>query len=147
MDIKIMEKYFENRDFIISELKSNPIDSYIDLIKIVAKCILGDKYSEKNIKETNFGDYQGTHFFIFSSNSYQPEAEETYITHNYYGSCSECDALLNIIQYQENNFNEEQIENLLYLCCQLFQHTSCLGFLDVENKKEEELKKLGLGIK
>lgn len=145
MDLKIMDKYFENRDFIISELKSNSIDDYIDLIYIVSKCILGDKYSQENVKKIDFGDYQGTNFFIFASDSYQPDAEETYITHNYYGSCSGCDALLSITKYETDKFSEEQIEELLYLVCQLFQHTSCLDFLDVENKKEEELKKLGLG--
>ena len=60
VDLKIMEKYFENRDFIISELKSSSINDYIDLVYIVSKCILGNKYSQENVGKIDFGDYQGT---------------------------------------------------------------------------------------
>lgn len=66
------------------------------------------------------GEYQGTMVFVTPGGGYQPY--EHYITYVSYGSCSGCDTLQAIIEYQDNNeLSDEKLEQLFTLVLHMFQ--------------------------
>lgn len=67
------------------------------------------------------GDYQGTQIFIIPSNTYQPSVEDYVYTNTYYGSCSGCDTLQAISNYEEGFPDEEQIKDYMELSLHLLQ--------------------------
>lgn len=69
----------------------------------------------KNIHVINDGDWSGTGIFIIPEKDvYQPGIEDYLMTHTYYGSCSGCDTLLNIVDFCEEDYpNEVLLHNLL----------------------------------
>lgn len=69
------------------------------------------------------GDYQGTLIFIIPSTTYQPSVDEYIYTHNYYGSCSGCDALLNA-QTMER---QDCIKSIMSIALHLIENFKFLG--------------------
>ncbi len=68
------------------------------------------------------GDYQGTQIFIVPLNTYQPRAEDYVYTNTYYGSCSGCDTLLAILDYDtDKKPSENQIKDYMTLALHLLQ--------------------------
>lgn len=67
------------------------------------------------------GDYQGTQVFILHRNVYQPSVEDYVYTNTYYGSCSGCDTLQHIHQYEYGLPDEEQVKDYVELCLHLLQ--------------------------
>lgn len=68
------------------------------------------------------GDYQGMQLFIFHADTYQPGVEDYYYTHNYYGSCSGCDTLLSILEWDDEALpTDSQVEEYMSLCLHLLQ--------------------------
>ena len=51
-----------------------------------------------------------------------------YITDNYYGSCSGCDTLMGIIEYDEDKYpSEQQVKKFMQLALNMVQKMKCLG--------------------
>lgn len=117
-----LERYFK-------KTKQEKYDTYgklvHKLIAIVVNPYLND--NDKRIIETDDiriiddGDYQGTQIFIVHERVYQPDVSNYYYTHNYYGSCSGCDTLLGISEYDEGLPNEEQVQGYMTLSLHLLQ--------------------------
>ena len=59
-----------------------------------------NKLIQKNILTIDDGDYQRVVIFILHKDAYQPDIEDYVYTNTYYGSCSGCDALLGINEYE-----------------------------------------------
>lgn len=82
-------------------------------------------WNELNIKDMvvlDHGDYQGMQLFIFHADTYQPGIEDYYYTHNYYGSCSGCDTLLSILEWDDEALpTDSQVEEYMSLCLHLLQ--------------------------
>lgn len=82
-------------------------------------------WNELNIEDMvvlDHGDYQGMQLFIFHADTYQPEVEDYYYTHNYYGSCSGCDTLLSILEWDDEALpTDSQVEEYMSLCLHLLQ--------------------------
>ena len=120
---EFVDKWFAKQAWVNTQLKTRPIRDYEDLIKIVAECVLFkevDYLDQLHIKRTAFSDYSGVEYFIITTNT-TADTDETYITHNWYGSCSGCDTLLGITKYEETGFDEQQIKELNILCLHLLQ--------------------------
>ena len=115
-----LKKYFETHG------QSN-YDEYKDLVDLVVKYILnadGEDNMGINSKEISViddGRYSGTLIFVMHKNRYEPDLEDYYWTHNFYGSCSGCDALLRISRYDEGLPNEEQVKEYMNLCLHIIQ--------------------------
>lgn len=114
--------------------KNNTIekyDEYKKLIKLVLELIInkdnnvyGETINIDELKEIDYGDYQGSLIYVFPANVYQPIARDTFYTTVDYGSCSVCDTLLSIIDYHpEKKPNDNQIKDLMQLCLNLVQNT------------------------
>ncbi len=83
-----------------------------------------DKLDTENIVTIDHGDYQGTQIYLIPQDHYQPSVDEYIWTHNYYGSCSGCDAMLAATTATDE---KEQIEKLLKIALQQVERMKVLG--------------------
>ena len=90
-----------------------------------------DGYSEKfdisKMTVIDDGDYQGTTIYIIPKDTYQPSINDYVITDNYYGSCSGCDTLLAISEYEDDLPNKEQVKEYMTIALHLVQKMRWLG--------------------
>jgi hypothetical protein len=97
---------------------------YEHLVKLVVNHILNapsDKYDYKwqvdEIITIDNGSYQGTQLFVIPMDTYQPSEYEYLMTYVGYGSCSGCDTLLNIQNYDyDKPATEKQVNYFMQLC-------------------------------
>jgi hypothetical protein len=97
---------------------------YEHLVELVVKHILNapsDKYDYKwqvdEIITIDNGSYQGTQLFVIPMDTYQPSEYEYLMTYVGYGSCSGCDTLLNIQNYDyDKPATEKQVNYFMQLC-------------------------------
>lgn len=128
MDSDIIKRWEKNKQHLSEYLQNNPHQNYeyMDLIKIlVNEClnydIKNDTFSN-DINVIDHGDYQGTQIFILHKDDYQPSIRDYYYTHNEYGSCSGCDALLAIQDSDSSEFpSEKQVKEYMDLMLHLIQ--------------------------
>lgn len=132
----------------LEETQLEHVDTYTKLLHIILQEFNNvidkddtksdsDKFRE-DIKQIDYGEYQGTLILTFAKDTYQPTAEETFYTYVEYGSCSGCDTLQNIIYsgpycYMEystlnedekieyDNCKKTQIDDLLALCLHMIE--------------------------
>lgn len=129
-----LEKWEKNKAFLEGVLR-NRSDlndcSYKDLVKLVVWCILnaGDEdrqWSVERITEIDDGDYQGTLLYLIPADSYQPDETEYLMTYVGYGSCSGCDTLQGIQDYETKELTESQVKSFMALCkdlvCNMTKH-------------------------
>ena len=67
------------------------------------------------------GDYQGTKIFIIPKDTYQPSVGDYVVTNTYYGSCSGCDTLQSISNYDYDLPTEGQVKEYMTLALHLVQ--------------------------
>ena len=127
-----LQEYYKNT-------KQVEYGSYEEIVKNIFEIVI-NPYLENNSKyplEKGFnteemtviddGDYQGTQLFILPLNVYQPNAEEYVVTNIYYGSCSGCDTLLAIQDYDTDKLpNEEQVKDYMQLSLHIIQKCKML---------------------
>lgn len=97
--------------------------NYIDIVKMVCRCILNVNMIEGDpeidvdkITMIDNGDYQGTLLFMLPFCTYQPPSESDYLmTFVDYGSCSGCDTL-QIIQSNDDPSDQDMTDSYLTLC-------------------------------
>lgn len=128
-----IKQWEKNKDKLRDYFKNNTVDKYDEykkLVKLVLNIIINndnDVYGEKidvsQLKEIDFGDYQGTLIYIFPADTYQPSANETFYMTVDYGSCSGCDTLMGIIDiFQDGTPSDKQVDELMTLCLHLVQN-------------------------
>lgn len=126
-----LEEYFRTT-------KQDEYDEYKTLVGLLFDIVVnpefGDwdnnKFDTKNILEIDDGDYQGTEIFILHKNVYQPYIEDYVYTSTYYGSCSGCDTLMRISEYDDGLPSESQVNDYMDLCLHLLQ--KCHYMIDEE---------------
>lgn len=136
--LKILyEKWEKNREALKSAISRIPDVSeleYKDLVKLTFSAIYNDgddtdiPYGYKSlgldhITMIDNGDYQGTLLFLIPFKTYQPSESEYLMTYVGYGSCSGCDTLLSIVDYQYGPATERQVSDLLALCKDIVTNT------------------------
>jgi hypothetical protein len=94
-------------------------------VKLFEICFTNaDDYSGFDIDKMRViddGHYQGTKIFIIPKDTYQPSINDYITTHTYYGSCSGCDTLQSICEYDEGLPTEEQVKRYMTLALHLVQ--------------------------
>lgn len=110
-----LEKWFR-------ENKMKKYDSYLKIIRAIFTYVISE-YDVEKIHVIDDGDWSGTEIFIIPEKDvYQPGIEDYLMTHTYYGSCCGCDTLLNIVDFCEEDYpNEEQVKQLMTLSLHLIQ--------------------------
>ena len=83
--------------------------SYDELVKLAFENIYNSDCKNDfeyldldNITTIDNGDYQGTVLYVIPFNTYQPSEYEYLMTYVRYGSCSGCDTLLEIKEYDND---------------------------------------------
>lgn len=124
------------KEYFATHVQEEYNDSYKDLLVKTFKLVINpyleninnnEVYDIKNIHIIDDGDYQGTLVFLIPKEYYQPSIEDYIITYVDYGSCSGCDTLLGISQYDTDTLpSEEQVEEYMALCLHMIQHCKFL---------------------
>jgi hypothetical protein len=117
------EKWNKNSGLLLDRIRKCSLDGldYIDLVKMSVDCILNDceyhrgQWDFENITVIDNGDYQGTLIFVIPRNCYQPNEFDYLITFAGYGSCSGCDSLLSITEF-EREMTDRMATDILALC-------------------------------
>lgn len=117
-----LEEYFKNT-------KQDEYSEYMDLVGLLFDIVINpelggwdtNKFDTKNILKIDDGDYQGTEIYILHRDVYQPGIEDYVYTNTYYGSCSGCDALLGINEYEDGVPSDSQVNDYMDLCLHLLQ--------------------------
>jgi hypothetical protein len=120
------DAWYENKDkleaVIMMDTKLNSCD-YSYLVELVIEYILNPsietgwkKFDAKNITVIDNGDYQGTILFMIPRKTYQPNFNDYLLTYSYYGSCSGCDTLLSIQDWEDGVPTENQVKDYMALC-------------------------------
>ena len=73
-------------------------------------------WSAENITVIDNGDYQGTLMFLIPKDCYQPSENEYLLTFASYGSCSGCDTLMGIQDWDDVKPTEQQLKDYMALC-------------------------------
>lgn len=73
-------------------------------------------WSAENITVIDNGDYQGTLMFLIPKDCYQPSESEYLLTFVNYGSCSVCDTLMGIQDWDDVPPTEQQLKDYMALC-------------------------------
>ena len=96
---------------------------YDYLVKLVVDNVLNDEqngYSDtwdsEHITIVDNGEYQGTLLFLIPTKTYQPSEDEYLMTYVNYGSCSGCDTLLSIQDWDEKVPTSGQLKDFMILC-------------------------------
>ncbi len=137
-----IDKWDKNKNELEKYIRNNTQDtygeSYEDLFKKVIEVVFNTnnkKIINPEIKTIDYGDYQGTLILVFSTCAYQPNEDETFYTVISYGSCSICDTLTSILDYNRNYGDlpcEQQIKDYMTLCLNMVQNIKCFGKFDPE---------------
>ena len=129
MEKDIVKAFELSKSKIRNKLKNTKQNKYSEYKKLLCICLdkinlnLKDKLDTKKIEEIDFGDYQGTYIYVFPVKTYQPTLEETFYTSVSYGSCSGCDTIQSIHNYNDDDIpNERQLDEYIELCLHLIQN-------------------------
>jgi len=116
-----LEEYFKTT-------KQENYDDYKDIFeKIVELILTNEKYDTKRITEIDDGDYQGMKIFIIPEDTYQPYIDNYLFTYVDYGSCSGCDTLQSIHEYENDLPTKEQVEEYMTLALHIIQRMKRWG--------------------
>ncbi len=120
-----LEEYFKNTS-------QNEYDSYEAIVKKVFELCIPNAsrwggWCLDKMTVIDDGDYQGTQIFIIPADTYQPSPEDYVMTDTYYGSCSGCDTLQGICDYEYDLPTEEQVSQYMTLALHLVQKVRRLG--------------------
>lgn len=136
MESFINKKWEENKEYLEEYIRTHEqsmYSSYKDLISAIIINVLnrdlmnGEKEFSTDFVEIDDGDYQGTLIYILHVDTYQPSVRDYYSTNVSYGSCSGCDTLLRISQYDNSYPTESQIKEYMVLCLHIIQEIKCLA--------------------
>lgn len=127
-------KYKENLEKYFRNTKQEEYDTYEKIVKILFDKVINQeetkyyKFATNNITVIDDGDYQGTQIFVIPLDTYQPEINDYVVTNTYYGSCSGCDTLQAISEYDyDEKPDENQIKDYMELALHLLQKCKWLG--------------------
>lgn len=129
---EFVEKWDKYKNELEEYFRNNPQKEYAtykDIVRLLFDIIINkdegfkwEKFDTGDIVVIDDGDYQGTQIFILHKDEYQPSVEEYVYTNTYYGSCSGCDTLLAIQDWDlEKLPNENQIKEYMTLALHLLQ--------------------------
>ena len=110
------------RNYFATTNQSEYCNSNIDILTKIFELVLTDEPVKlDNIETIDHGDYQGTLLYVIPFDTYQPSEYDYYFTAVSYGSCSGCDTLQGINDYESGLPTDEQVEDYMTLALHLVQ--------------------------
>ena len=137
----IIEQWEENKDKLqkyFETTEQSKYDSYELILKKILDIVVtkadeyGDSWDTDNMTVIDDGDYQGTQIFIIPRDTYQPSSIDYLVTNTYYGSCSGCDTLQSIHNYDMEIPNAEQVKDYMLLSLHLIQKMKMMYSVEEE---------------
>jgi hypothetical protein len=132
MNKEFIKHWLENRDRLENWFRTTEQSRYNSYQEIVKKLFeicfaeVGDGFNTGSMTVIDDGHYQGTQIFILPLNGYQPSIEDYVVTNSYYGSCSGCDTLQAICDYEHGLPTEDQVKSYMTLALHLVQRINWL---------------------
>lgn len=115
------QKEYDRYEKIVQQLVRIVINPYLRETKYQDG--LWDELVLDDMRVIDDGDWQGTQIFIFHKDTYQPNVDDYYYTHNFYGSCSGCDTLMAISDWSDNELpTDSQVDDYMQLALHLLQN-------------------------
>lgn len=109
---KFTKRWFERNHMVRAEFEAALPDNYTDIVKAVVTMLHDeDEYGSidpSRIHEIDDGDYQGTLLYVIGASDYQPSTY--WYVKVYYGSCSGCDTLQDILEGNYGHESEEEAQ-------------------------------------
>lgn len=128
MIAKFIERFDAKREALRAQFKEKAPSDYADIVRAVVGAVRDeDEYASPDpdrIHRIDDGDYQGTLVFVIGAGGYQPSTY-WYVKVDY-GSCSGCDTLEGIRDYQDA-VSDEQAEQYLTLALHVLQGLKEMG--------------------
>ena len=127
---KFVDEFMESKEWIRAQLAKAHPGSYLDVVKPVIQSLNkdGDTYEAPDparITQIDHGDYQGTLLFVIAAHGYQPST--FWAVKVYYGSCSGCDTLEGIRNYEDGAPSERQLDAYMTLALHVVQNIVEIG--------------------
>jgi len=120
---EFVEKWEDGKPAVEQKFRQSHPDTYEDIVKTVIEVLgAGEDYDVPDpdrIHVITDGDYQGTLLFIIGAKGYQPH--DYWAVKVYYGSCSGCDTLQGIRDYEDDPPNPEQVKDYMTLALHIVQ--------------------------
>jgi hypothetical protein len=120
---EFVEKWEANKSKVEQKFQQAHPNDYEDVVKAVIEILSdGDDYDVPDpvrIHVINDGDYQGTLLVVIGAKGYQPH--DYWAVKVYYGSCSGCDTLQGIRNYEADPPNPEQVKDYMTLALHIVQ--------------------------
>lgn len=136
MHIEIVKMWEKNKHVLEEYFRTTPqseYDDYDKILKLICKKILiteygRDYFKTENIVKYDSDDYQGVQaYFLPLNNGYLSDISEIFVTHNYYGSCSGCDTIQAIHNYDEEKLpTPDQVKEYMLIALHLIQRMNPL---------------------
>ena len=126
---KFTKQYFANLQVLKEKFQQKHPETYKELVKNVIEVLTDGEYDSidpERIHEINDGDYQGTLVYVIADKGYQPS--KYWYCRISYGSCSGCDTLESIKNYDyDTPPDEEQVKQYMQLACHVVQQLKEMG--------------------
>ena len=125
---KFVDRFMGKEDWVKEQFSKHPTE-YMDIVRVVVEAVSsGDDYGTPDldrIQEIDWGDYQGTLFYVIGADGYQPS--DFWCVTVGYGSCSGCDTLQAIHKYSDNPPTAEQVRDYWTLALHIVQGLVHIG--------------------
>ena len=119
---EFVERWEAGKEGLRERYRKERPDNYEAIVRNVVELLHDeDEYNSidpKRIHVIDDGDYQGTLVFVIASSGYQPH--KYWYVRVYYGSCSGCDALESIREW-EDEISEEETNGYMTLSLHVVQ--------------------------
>jgi hypothetical protein len=121
---EFVDRFMRNQDELRRRFSSTPPDIYYDVVRHVVEVVRDenkyDTLDPERIHTIDDGDYQGTLLFVIAASGYQPY--QYWYVRVSYGSCSGCDTLESIRNYEYNQPpTEKQVDDYMTLALHIVQ--------------------------
>lgn len=131
---KFVDRYMEKKHELEKQFSEKHPEDYKEVVKAVITSLNDTQEYESpdpdRIHEIDDGDYQGTLLYIIGASGYQPSTY--WAVKVSYGSCSGCDTLQAICDYDyDKKPNEEQISDYMTLALHIVQGIKEINCEDV----------------
>lgn len=129
----IVKQWDARKSVLRDWLSTKHPDSYEELVRELVGRVLTegvDHYhgplTGERIHRIDDGPYQGTEIYLIATDTYQPGASDYIWFDNYYGSCSGCDTLQSISNYDDGPPTEAQVNKYMDLALHMVQRMKWL---------------------
>jgi hypothetical protein len=129
---KFMSKKHELEAFFTEKHPSDYKELVTEVIKLLHEEDYRDSPDPNRITEIDDGDYQGTLVYVIAATGYQPT--DYWYVKVYYGSCSGCDTLERIREYDTDKPSSKQTADYMSLALHIIQNLKAMENLFDEDE-------------